>query len=235
MLPAERGNSLAEPSISAEEDGTIDVRAPRGRGRDGKSYPGATVRSRVAVGVLSLAAIVAIGAAAALAGSCRVLVALGSVDFEPSPAGLSTRVSGNWEFDNIIQVVNGLSFNVLLVREDHFVRLHYPDGSFRGIVPGLGSRVDAGIDGNDIVSIEAAGLTEPGARFVSLEAQRLKVSSPVPEGDGPVSVVAYLVLDGDYVSPIISNTITRPIEPVAVPVPDEGDPVDPPPTTIPAP
>ncbi|HXC53342.1 MAG TPA: hypothetical protein VN634_20825 [Candidatus Limnocylindrales bacterium] len=210
---------MAEPSIASIEESVASSRA--------------STRSRIAVALVSLAVIIAVGVAAARAGSCRVLVALGSVDFEPSPAGLSARVSGNWEFDNIIQVVSGLSYNVVLVREDHFVRLHYPEGSFSGIVPGLGSRIDAGIDGNDIISIEAAGVNEPAARFVSLEAQRLKVSSPVPEGDGPISVIAYIVLDGDYVTPIISNTITRPLEPVAVPVPDEGDPADPTPTTLP--
>ena len=187
-------------------------------------------KTRIVVALLSLAAVVAVGAAAARAGSCRVLVALGSVDFEPSPAGLSARVSGNWEFDNIIQVVTGLSFNVLLVRDDNFVRLHFPEGSYAGSVTDLATKVDDGINGDDILAVEAAGVSEPAARFVSLEAQRLKVSSPVPTGDGPISVVAYIVLDGDYVSPIISNTITRPLEPVATPVGDEGDP---PPTTLP--
>jgi len=164
------------------------------------------------VAMLALAVVIAVGAAAARAGSCRVLVALGSVDMEPSPAGMSLRVSGNWEFDNIVQVVSGLSFNVLLMREDNFVRFEYPNQSFSGFVPGLAAEVDAGIDGNDILAVEAAGTSEPSARFVSLEAQRMKLSSPVPPGDGPMSVVAYLILDGDYVSPIISNIVTRPLE-----------------------
>lgn len=172
----------------------------------------ATAGLRTIVAALCLAAVVAVGAAAVGAGSCRVLVALGSIDIEPSPAGLSLKISGNWEFDNLIQVVSGLSYNVLLVREDHFVRLQYPDQSFSGSVAGLGEHVDAGINGDDILALEAAGVADPTARFVSLEAQRLKVSSPVPPGSGPISVLAYLVLDGDYVSPIISNTITRPLE-----------------------
>jgi hypothetical protein len=174
--------------------------------------PRATTRSRIAVTALCLAAMVAIGAAAARAGSCRVLVALGSVDIESSPVGMSMRISGNWEFDNLIQVVSGLSFNVLLAREDNFVLLHYPDQSFTGNVPGLAAELDEGFDGKDIVSVEAAGVALPAARIVSLEAQRIKLTSPVPPGEGPITVVAYLVLDGDYISPIISNTITRSLD-----------------------
>ncbi len=206
---------------------------------------GPSVRSRLAVAALGLAVLVAIGSAAAIAGSCRVLVAIGSVDMEPSPAGMSLRLSGSWEFDNIVQVVSGLSFNVLLVRENNFVRFHYPDQASSGFVTGLAEQVDAGIDGNDILAVEAAGSNEPTARFVSLEAQRMKLSSPVLPGEGPISVVAYLVLDGDYVSPIISNTITRPLEmlpPVGNSEEDPGEPGGsgpigdpPPPTTIPPP
>ncbi|MEO5739521.1 MAG: hypothetical protein ABIS29_02890, partial [Vicinamibacterales bacterium] len=62
----------------------------------------ASAKARAAVAVLSFAVVVAIGAAAARAGSCRVLVALGSVDIEPSPAGMSIRIAGNWEFDNLV-------------------------------------------------------------------------------------------------------------------------------------
>jgi len=171
-----------------------------------------STRTRALVAVLALASMAVVGAAAAIAGSCRVLVALGSVDMEPSPAGMSLRVSGNWEFDNIVQVVSGLSFNVLLLRGNNFVRFEYPNQSFAGFVPGLAGQIDSGIDGDDILAIEAAGVAEPSARFVSLEAQRMKLSSPVPPGEGPLTVVAYLILDGDYVSPIISNTVTRPLE-----------------------
>lgn len=163
--------------------------------------------------LLCVATFVVVAVAAARAGSCRVLVAIGSVDIEPSPAGMSVRVSGSWEFDNLIQVISGLSYNLLLVRDDNFVRLNFPDQSFSGSVAGLGNAINAGIDGNDIIAVEAAGTTEPGARFVSLEAQKLKVTSPVPPGDGPISVVAYLVLDNDYILPIISNTVTRPLSP----------------------
>ena len=180
--------------------------------RVGAAAAPARTRLRKLVALLCLVAIVGIGAAAARAGSCRVLVAIGSVDIEPSPAGISLRLSGNWEFDNLVQVVSGLSFNVLLVRGDNFVRFHYPDQSFDGFVLGLGASVDEGIDGNDIQYVEAAGVAQPSARIVSLEAQRMKLTSPVPPGDGPISVIAYLVLDDDYVLPIISNTITRPIE-----------------------
>lgn len=170
------------------------------------------MRSRALGALLYIAVVLAIGAAAARAGSCRVLVALGSLDIEPSPAGMSLRISGSWEFDNLIQVVSGLSYNVLLVRGDNFVLFHYPDQSYSGYVSGLGAEVDQGIDGSDLLAVEAAGTPETSARFVSLEAQRLKLSSPVPPGSGPISVVAYIVLDNDYLSPIISNTITRPLE-----------------------
>lgn len=188
----------------------------------------ATLRARFGIAICSLAAVIAIATAAARAGSCRVLVALGAVDIELSPSGISLRLSGNWEFDNIIQVVSGLSFNVLLVRGDNFIRLRYPDQSYSGSVPGLAAAVDSGLAGEDIVNVEAAGTTEPAARFVSLEAQRLKVSTPVPLGSGPISIVAYIVLDSDYVSPIISNTITRPLELTAKPSnDDQGDPTDP--------
>ena len=170
-----------------------------------------TTRSRILAALSCVALAAALGVAGARAGSCRVLVALGAVDVEPSPAGLSLNISGIWEFDNLIQVATGLSFNVLLVRGDTFVRLHYPDQAFYGNLAGLGARVDAGINGNDLMAIEANGIATTGARFVSLEAQRMKLTAPKPTAAGPLSVVAYLVLDGDYISPIISNTLSRSI------------------------
>lgn len=210
MNAAERDIGVARISF-----GSLAAFASR---RDGPSQG-----SRALVAGLAFAALGVVGGAAAIAGSCRVLVAIGSVDMEPSPAGMSLRLSGSWEFDNLVQVASGLSFNVLLVREDNYLRFHYPDQVFTGYVPGLGARVDSGLDGNDLLSVEASGAMEPAARFVNFEAQRMKLASPVPAGEGPISVVAYLVLDDDYVSPIISNTITRPLE-VAPPVDkvDEG-------------
>lgn len=174
-----------------------------------RPVPGAG--SRLATALVGVALLVALGAAAARAGSCRVLLALGAVDIEPSPAGLSVNLSGNWEFDNLIQVASGLSFNVLLVRGDNFVRLHYPDQSFYGSLAGLADEVNAGIDGNDIVAVEANGFPAPTAGFVRLEAQRMKLTSPELPGSGPLTVLAYLVLDGDYMAPILSNTISRTI------------------------
>jgi hypothetical protein len=182
------------------------------------------LRSRILTAVLAVAVVAVVAAAAAVAGSCRVLVALGSVEVDRAATGMTLRASGNWEFDNLVQVVNGLSFNILIVREDHFLRLHYPEGSFAGTVAGLGERVNEGIDGNDILAIEGEGYPEPTARFLSLEAQRLKISAPVIHGSGPMSVIAYLVLDGDYVTPIISNTISRPLDPVVSTNDRSGDP-----------
>lgn len=172
----------------------------------------AAVKLRGMIAVLSLAAIVAVGAAAAVAGSCRVLLVLGSVGIEPSPAGMSLRISGSWEFDNLVQVSSGLSYNVLVVRNNQFVRFRYPGQTFSGSVAGLGKAVDDGLVGSDLVAIEAAGVSQPGARFVSVEAHRMKLTSPVPSGTGPITTIAYLVLDGDYVSPVVSNAITRPLE-----------------------
>jgi hypothetical protein len=182
--------------------------------------------SRVLVAAMALSAIVVVGVVAARGAACRALVALGSVDLDPSPVGMSVRISGIWEFENLVQVVSALSFNVLLVRENNFVRFHHPNQAFVGSVPGLAGQVNAGIDGDDILDVEAAGTEEPAARFVSFEAQRMKLSSPLPAGEGPITVVAYLVIDGDYVSPILSNTITRSIKELAPPVtlpPPEGD------------
>ena len=179
-----------------------------------KARSNALSRVLVAMGALTLVAVV--GVVAARGAACRALVALGSVDIEPSPAGMSVRLSGNWEFDNLVQVVSALSFNVLLVREDNFVRYRYPDTAFVGSVGGLGTKLDGGINGDVVVAVEAAGSSEASARFVSVEAQRMKLSSPVLPGDGPITVLAYLVIDGDYVSPIISNAISRPF----------GDPAD---------
>lgn len=200
-------NSFPMPSASSE--GGPSATFPPSKGKRSPS-----LRSRV-VALLSCVALAAVlGAAAARAGSCRVLVALGSVDVAASSAGLALNISGIWEFDNVIQVASGLSFNLLLVQGDTFVRLHYPDQAFYGTINGLGSMLDSGLDGNDLMAIEANGLATNSARFVSLEAQRMKVTAPFLTGSGPISVVAYLVLDGDYLSPILSNTITR-----AVPTP----------------
>jgi hypothetical protein len=185
--------------------------------------------SRLLVALAALTAVAVVGVAAARGAACRALVALGSVEIEPSPAGMSVRLSGNWEFDNLVQVVSALSFNVLLVREDNFVRYRYPDGAFVGSLPGLGTKLDSGIDGDDVLAMEAAGSSEASARFVSVEAQRMKLSSPILAGDGPITVIAYLVIDDDYVSPIISNAISRPFGDPSAPgddLPPVEDPVE---------
>lgn len=179
-----------------------------------------STKARVFAALSCVALAVMLGAAGARAGSCRVLVALGSVDIEPSPAGYSLKISGNWEFDNLMQVATGLSYNVLVVRGDRFVRISFPDQAWSGTLTGLGSEIDAGLDGSDILAIEANGTTEPGARLLKLEAQRLQLSVPNLPGTGPISVVAYLVLDGDYVTPILSNTISRTVaNGAATPIP----------------
>ena len=147
---------------------------------DSTSMKGASLRSRLLAVAASLALVAAVGAAAARAGSCRVLLALGSVEFEPSPAGFTVRIGGNWEFDNLVQVVSGLSFNILFIRGDSFIRLQYPNSAWYGTVAGLGSAIDAGLTGADILSIEAASITEPRARFASVEAQRMKIVLPPP-------------------------------------------------------
>ncbi|HYB99412.1 MAG TPA: hypothetical protein VEC57_09825 [Candidatus Limnocylindrales bacterium] len=153
--------------------------------------------------------LVAAGVAAVRAGSCRVLVALGSMQVEPTVSGAIVRLGGTWEFDNLLQVASGLSFNVLLTRDDNFVRVQYPDTAYAGYFPGLSTYVDEGLDGSKIVGIEAAGAVDPTAHFVSLESQRMKLAVPIPAGTGPLNAIAYLVIDGDYVSPIISNTLSR--------------------------
>jgi hypothetical protein len=214
MNAAPEGEMLSDSSHS-----------PLAEGHAPPSMP--TARSRWQAAVAALLLLAAIGVAGARAGSCRVLLALGSLDVEPSPAGLSVKVSGNWEFDNLIQVPSGLAFNLLLVRGDHFVRLRYPEQSFVGSVPGLAEQLDTGIDGNTVVAVEANGLSTQAARFVSLEAQRMKVTAPLLPGSGPLTAIVYLVLDGDYLAPIFSNTISRPLTVVgATPtIPDKTDPI----------
>lgn len=206
------GGNIVPKNLAVRSKSAVEDPAPA------SSRPATKSRVLAALSCVALAAM--LGAAGARAGSCRVLVALGAVDVEPLPAGYSLKISGNWEFDNLMQVATGLSYNVLVVRGDRFVRVHFPDQAWSGTITGLGAEIDAGLDGNDIVAIEANGTAEPGARLVKLEAQRLQLSVPDLPGSGPLSVVAYLVLDGDYLTPIISNTISRTVpDAAATPIP----------------
>ncbi|HYC55439.1 MAG TPA: hypothetical protein VEL28_10955 [Candidatus Binatia bacterium] len=163
----------------------------------------------IAIAVIGVALVSTIGAAVVRAGSCRVLVALGSMQVEPTVSGAFIRLGGTWEFDNLLQVANGLSFNILVSRDDNFVRLNYPDKAYRGNFPGLAQDIDDGLDGNKLLGIEAAGTIDINSNIVSIEAQRMKLALPIPSGVGPLTVIAYLVIDGDYISPIISNTLSR--------------------------
>ena len=190
---------------------SVPANTADGRGRQQtrqyRSTP--SIAARVLCLVVTCAIVAGAGVAAVRAGSCRVLVALGSLHVERTVSGLLLKLGGTWEFDNLLQVASGLSFNVLVVRGDSFVRLQFPDTGYSGYLPGLAQMLDEGLDGSKIIGIEAAGSSEQAARFVSMESQRMKVAVPEPSGVGPVSVVAYLVIDGDYKSSIISNTLTR--------------------------
>lgn len=158
------------------------------------------------------ALIVAVAVAVSLAGSCRVLVALGSMRIDTTPSGLAVGLSGTWEFDNLLQVSTGLSFNVLIVQGDRFVRFTYPNQVSSGYYTGLAQALDRGLQGSELQAIESIGVVDPLARFVSFEPQRMKLALPPIGNYGPYSAVAYLVIDGDYVSPIISNILSMPVD-----------------------
>jgi hypothetical protein len=160
----------------------------------------------------AIAMLTAVSVAAVRAGSCRVLLAIGSVDYETLEDGVVARLSGTWEFDNLIQVSSGIDFNVLFIHEDEFVLLRYPDQAFSGTYTGLSEALDNGLDGTVLQAVEAAAVNEPGARFISVEAQRMKAVVPCPTNHGLMSVVTYMVIDGDYISPVISNVLTRPFD-----------------------
>lgn len=169
---------------------------------------------RVATALAALVVVAGLGAGA-YAGSCRTLLAVGSVRVDSSPAGLVLQLSGTWEFDNLLQVSNGLAFSILVVRGDQFVRVQYPNVAQSGYYPGLADDLAGGLDGTKIQAIEAAGTLEPLARVISMEAQKLKIVVPEPPGVGPLNVVLYLILDGDYYNPIVGNTITKSLKELA--------------------
>ncbi|MBI5507089.1 MAG: hypothetical protein HY899_20060 [Deltaproteobacteria bacterium] len=192
--------------------GSREQRTTRQRsGLDGWRAQRVTARGVVVAACVALLSI-GVGVLAVRAGSCRVLVALGSMRIEPTTSGLTMRLTGTWEFDNLLQVATGLSFNVLVVQGDHFVRFTYPDQAHSGYYTGLSQLLDSGLQGSDLQAIETAGGTDPNARFISFEPQRMKLALPQPNDVGPYSAVAYLVIDADYISPIISNTLSLSIK-----------------------
>jgi len=159
---------------------------------------------------------VALAVAVSLAGSCRVLVALGSMRIDTTASGLAVGLSGTWEFDNLLQVSTGLSFNVLVVQGDRFVRFTYPDQAHSGYYTGLSQSLDNGLQGTQLQAIESIGTVDSFARIVSFEPQRMKLALVPLGATGPYSAVAYLVIDGDYVSPIISNTLSLSLDSTAM-------------------
>jgi len=172
----------------------------------------AVTGSRWMAAIAAVVMLTVVSVAAVRAGSCRVLLAIGSVDYETLEDGVVARLSGTWEFDNLIQVSSGIDFNVLFIHEDEFVLLRYPDQAYSGTYTGLSEALDSGLDGTVLQAVEGAASSEPGARFISVEAQRMKAVVPCPTNHGLMSVVTYMVIDGDYISPVISNVLTRPFD-----------------------
>ncbi len=138
------------------------------------------------------------------AASCINFLAVGEATVRPAPDGAVMDMVGIWEFDNIMQVELGLSLNALVYQGDHFVRYPLIGDAESGTFSGLGD----GLDASELPALEASGAGDPDAEVLTFRAHRLQLSLPPSFSPGAVSVLMYLVQDGEYQSAFLSNTVS---------------------------
>ncbi len=163
-------------------------------------------RSRIrAVAVSALSAAIVIAAVQfAPAASCINFLAVGEATVRSAPDGSVMDMVGVWEFDNIMQVELGLSLNALVFQGDDFVRFPLLGPAESGTFAGLSDGLSAG----DLPALEASGVSDPDAEVLTFRAHKLQLSLPPTFTPGVVSVVMYLVQDGEYQSALLSNTLS---------------------------
>ncbi|MFT4572556.1 MAG: hypothetical protein ACI91F_003460, partial [Candidatus Binatia bacterium] len=159
-----------------------------------------------ALGGIALSLVAALAAGAALAGSCRIFLAIGEAEARPAGEQAVLDMVGVWEFDNVLQVALGLDLAVIVTQGDNFVRYPFGAGAESGQLP-------TGTDGenltiSDLIAIKTSGTVDPEAEILVFTPHHMQLSLPQLIQAGAVTVRMYLVRDSNINTTFFSNVVT---------------------------
>ncbi len=141
-----------------------------------------------------------IGPGEARAGSFEPILAIGQVVARHAGESALVEVTGNFGFDDALQV--DFPINLIVYQGKEFVRYTLggepSSGSFIPLQSGLAAR--------QIPHLEANSEFEAEAEIVRLEPNRLLVSLPPKFEDGSITAVLYIV--DPTLGPFLSNTVS---------------------------
>jgi hypothetical protein len=164
-----------------------------------------TPRAGVA-GIIAACTVALFLAGGAIAGSCRIFMAIGEAEARPTGGQSVLDLVGVWEYDNVIQVALDLEIAVVVTQGDHFAIFPFGGPAATGTLPTL---VDGeNIAGADLPDIKAAAVTDPDAAMLVFTPHRIQLALPPSVTAGALNVFIYLARNGDFADAFLSNVVT---------------------------
>ncbi len=144
-----------------------------------------------------------IGPAGARAGSFEPVLAIGQVVARHAGQSALVEVTGNFGFDDALQIEFPL--NLVVYQGKEFVR--YPLGGEP--ISGTFVPLPSGLQARQIPHLEAKGEFESEAEIIRLEPNRITVSLPPKFEDGSITAILYVVgpSQGAFLSNPVSTTL----------------------------
>ncbi len=141
-----------------------------------------------------------IGPAGARAGSFEPILAIGQVVARHAGQSAIVEVTGNFGFDDALQI--DFPVNLLVYQGKEFVR--YPLGG----TPIAGTFIPLlnGLKARQISNLEAKGAFEWEAEIIGLQPNRITVSLPPKFEDGSITAILYVV--DPQLGPFLSNPVS---------------------------
>ncbi len=154
---------------------------------------------RAGLGIAVMAGLL-IGPGEARAGSFEPILAIGQVVARHAGESALVEVTGNFGFDDVLQI--DFPVNLIVYQGKEFVR--YPLGG----EPSSGTFIplQSGLAARQIPHLEANSEFEAEAEIVRLEPNRLLVSLPPKFEDGSITAVLYIV--DPTLGPFLSNAVS---------------------------
>ncbi len=144
-----------------------------------------------------------VGPAGARAGSFEPVLAIGQVVARHAGQSALVEVTGNFGFDDALQIEFPL--NLVVYQGKEFVR--YPLGGEP--ISGTFVPLSSGLQARQIPHLEAKGEFESEAEIIRLEPNRITVSLPPKFEDGSITAILYVVgpTQGAFLSNPVSTTL----------------------------
>ena len=136
--------------------------------------------------------------------SCETLLAIGEVKVRPAVTGAVLDVTGDWEFDNLLQVELNLELKAVAMQGDKFALYPLLGPAEGGLLSGLDETLTTG----NLDDLEAVAFPEPEARVLNFKPHAMQLALPSGFDEGTVTLQMYLVRSGDLGNAFLSNPVT---------------------------